>query len=81
MKETRFTIALRKARAEAMLTQRQLADALGVTVPAVSKWECGTAYPRAGSVAALVKVLGNPELLAAWRSEPADVVYNDGKGD
>lgn len=34
-----------RLRKEHHLTQEQLAQAIGVSVPAVSKWETGTTYP------------------------------------
>jgi transcriptional regulator with XRE-family HTH domain len=36
---------IRKLRDERNITQQQLADSLGVTSQAVSKWECGTTVP------------------------------------
>ena len=36
---------IKKLRDERNITQQQLADALGVTYQAVSKWECGTTLP------------------------------------
>ena len=40
------------------LTQKQLADALGVTDKAVSKWERGLAKPRADKLPLLAKLYG-----------------------
>jgi transcriptional regulator with XRE-family HTH domain len=39
---------IRKLREERSITQQQLADALGVSFQAVSKWECGTTVPDIG---------------------------------
>ncbi|MEJ9159419.1 helix-turn-helix transcriptional regulator, partial [Paenibacillus graminis] len=36
---------IRKLRDERNITQQQIADSLGVTFQAVSKWECGTTVP------------------------------------
>ncbi|KWX79762.1 hypothetical protein AMQ84_05700 [Paenibacillus riograndensis] len=36
---------IRKLRDERNITQQQLADSLGITFQAVSKWECGTTVP------------------------------------
>lgn len=39
------------------LTQEQLADYLGVSAPAVHKWEKGTTYPDITTLPALARVL------------------------
>lgn len=36
---------IKRLREEKKITQQQLADALGITYQAVSKWECGTTLP------------------------------------
>ena len=48
-------IALRKARG---MTQEQLAAALGVSAPAVSKWETGSSYPDITLLCPLARALG-----------------------
>ena len=37
---------IRQKRLEKRLTQEQLAERLGVTAPAVNKWEKGVSYPE-----------------------------------
>lgn len=49
---------IRKLRTEAKLTQRQLAEAVGVTDKAVSKWETGRGAPDITVVGALARALG-----------------------
>ena len=48
-------IALRKAKG---MTQEQLAAALGVSAPAVSKWETGSSYPDITLLCPLARALG-----------------------
>ena len=50
-----------------LLTQRELANQLGLTVQAIQKWEAGTALPRAASLRRLCEILDVPleELLTA----------------
>ncbi|MDE7348345.1 MAG: helix-turn-helix domain-containing protein, partial [Clostridia bacterium] len=50
-----FLYALRK---EKGMTQAQLADLLGVTNKAVSKWETGEAMPETSLLLPLSRVLG-----------------------
>ena len=45
-------------RKELGMTQRQLAEILGVTNKAVSKWETGQGLPDVGSLPELARVLG-----------------------
>ena len=40
------------------MTQRELADILGVERSSIAKWESGSAYPRASQLPALAKALG-----------------------
>ena len=48
---------IREKRKELSLTQEQLADLLGVSAPAVHKWEKGTTYPDITTLPALARVL------------------------
>ena len=48
---------IREKRKELSFTQEQLADFLGVTAPAVHKWEKGTTYPDITTLPALARVL------------------------
>ncbi len=48
---------IRKLRLENNLTQEQVANYLGVTAPAVNKWEKGTSYPDITLLPALARLL------------------------
>lgn len=48
---------VRERRKALSLTQEQLADCLGVSAPAVHKWEKGTTYPDITTLPALARVL------------------------
>ena len=41
---------IRNKRKEKGLTQQQLGDIVGVSMKAVSKWECGNAMPDVGTI-------------------------------
>ncbi len=58
MDNTKLGSLIRALRREAGLTQRELAEALGVTDKAVSKWERGLGCPR--------RVLSAPAVPALW---------------
>ena len=47
-----------QARKKAGLSQEALADALGVTRQAVSKWETGKSSPRSDKLPLLAQILG-----------------------
>ena len=51
----RFIAANRRKRG---LTQRQLAEALGVSNRTVSKWECGDGLPELANILPLCALLG-----------------------
>lgn len=51
------TKGLKYHRKKAGLTQRDIAEALGVDRTAVVKWEAGEAYPRASQLPALADAL------------------------
>lgn len=48
---------IRKKRKELSLTQEQIADFLGVSTPAVNKWEKGSTYPDVTLLPALARLL------------------------
>ncbi|MDY4783902.1 helix-turn-helix transcriptional regulator, partial [Pygmaiobacter massiliensis] len=48
---------VREKRKELGLTQEQVADYLGVTAPAVHKWEKGATYPDVALLPALARLL------------------------
>ncbi len=56
------------------LTQEQLAELLGVTYQAVSKWECGSASPDLAMIAPLTRLFGisADELLGLTKEENAE---------
>ena len=66
----KFISELRKARG---LTQGQLAEKIGVTDKAVSKWETGRGFPDVSVLAPLAEALGTTitELVNGERSEAA----------
>ena len=48
---------IRKYRKEAGLTQEEMAKRLGVTTPAVNKWENGNSYPDIELLAPIARLL------------------------
>ena len=52
---------IRQRRIERNLTQEQVANYLGVTAPAVNKWEKGTSYPDITILPALARILERSE--------------------
>lgn len=55
-------------------TQEQIAQRLGVSVPAVSKWENGVTYPDVGLLSALARVLNiDVNTLLCFKMELSDV--------
>ena len=69
-----------QARKERNLTQREVADALHVTVQAVSKWERGLSFPDAALLEPLSEALGLTvsDLLSGKRGEtPRDELLRD----
>lgn len=62
--------ALRKAKG---LTQEQLADMLGVSAPAVSKWETGSSYPDITMLCPLARALNtNVDTLLSFHESLSD---------
>ena len=48
---------IRKRRKELGMTQEEMADFLGVSIPAVSKWENGSALPDIAMLAPIARLL------------------------
>ena len=76
MENAVFNITLRRIRKEKGMTQEQLADAVGVSAQAVSKWEM-TSFPDAQLLPAIAKCLGVTidELFGTEKEEQMDI-YN-----
>ena len=49
---------IKEKRLEKGYTQEQLADFLGITAPAVNKWEKGSSYPDITLLCPLARLLG-----------------------
>lgn len=68
---------IRKFRKEQNLTQEQVANYLGVTAPAVNKWENGVSYPDITLLAPLARVLQTDvDTLLSFREELTDIEIN-----
>lgn len=76
-----FAETLKKLRAEKELSQRDLADQLYVTRPAVARWENGTRLPDVEMISRLAKCLGVDAgtllSLAAESGETPNVIMVD----
>ena len=65
---------IRKYRKELNLTQEQVANYLGVTAPAVNKWENGNSYPDITILAPLARILKiNVDTLLSFNEELTDI--------
>lgn len=61
---------IRKYRKEKNLTQEEMARALGVTAPAVNKWENGNSLPDVMLLAPIARLLDiTPDILLSFREE------------
>jgi transcriptional regulator with XRE-family HTH domain len=49
---------IRELRTEARMTQKELADRLGVTAPAVYNWERRTYEPRGSQIREMARIFG-----------------------
>ena len=65
---------IRREREAKGLTQEELAEAVGVSRQAVSKWENGTSDPSTSNLCALAKLYGIPveELLHETQEEKSE---------
>ena len=63
---------IRRYRKQKNLTQEEMAARLGVTAPAVNKWENGNSLPDIALLAPIARLLGASleELLSMWRHLP-----------
>ena len=70
--ETEFALAaaLIRARADAGLTQEELAERMGTKQAAVARWEGGKVMPSTRTLARLAKATGT-RLLISFAPEPA----------
>ncbi len=62
---------VRELRTAAGMTQKELADQLGVTVPTVSKWELGQRTPELEKVFRMTLIFGVPIEKIVQRTESA----------
>lgn len=62
---------IKKLRTAAGMTQKELADQLGVTVPTVSKWELGQRTPELERVFRMTLIFGVPIEEIVQRTESA----------
>lgn len=58
IKNGKFLCDLRKAKG---MTQKQIAEKLGIVPKTVSKWETGNGFPDVSTVSALANILGVSE--------------------
>lgn len=64
-------------RKEKYLTQEEMANCLGVTVPAVSKWETGSSYPDIALLAPIARLLGiSTDMLLSYKEDLSDKEIN-----
>jgi putative transcriptional regulator len=75
--EMKIGEVIKKYRKQANLTQEQIANFLGVTSPAVNKWENGNSYPDITLLAPLARLLNiNMDTLLSFREELTDTEIN-----
>lgn len=68
-----MNLIIREKRKEQGLTQEQVAQYLGVSTPAVSKWESGASYPDMSLLSALARLLRvDPNTLLCFHEEPSE---------
>lgn len=68
---------IRKYRKEQNMTQEEVANFLGVTAPAVNKWENGISYPDITLLAPLARILRiDVDTLVSFREEITDAEIN-----
>ena len=69
---------IRKYRKEKNMTQEEMANRLGVTTPAVNKWENGNSYPDITMLAPIARLLGiSLDILLSFQEELSDEEIRD----
>ncbi len=69
---------IRTYRRERQLTQEEMANRLGVTAPAVNKWENGVSCPDVALLAPIARLLGiTTDTLLSYREELSDQEINE----
>ena len=69
---------IRKYRKEKQLTQEEVAGYLGVTAPAVNKWENGNSLPDISLLAPIARLLGiSTDMLLSFREELTEEEMNE----
>ncbi|MDO4260770.1 MAG: helix-turn-helix transcriptional regulator [Eubacteriales bacterium] len=69
---------IRKYRKEKNLTQEEMAGRLGVTAPAVNKWESGATCPDVTLLSPIARLLGiTVDTLLCFREEPTEEELNE----
>jgi putative transcriptional regulator len=77
MQRMKINKVIKKYRKEQNLTQEQIANYLGVTAPAVNKWENGNSYPDITLLAPLARVLKiDIDTLLSFNEELTDTEIN-----
>lgn len=76
MNQQYFAVKVRTLRKEMGLTQEQLADKMGMSVQAVSKWECADSYPDIGTLVRLADLFG-VSIDALLREGESPKIYNE----
>lgn len=78
--DTRTCNPIREARRRAGLSQRQLADRLGVHKVTVSGWENGRFLPRPAHARSLCRALGGLDLACIYAQAPPPRADHTGGG-
>ena len=74
-----FSVLLIKSRRVKRLTQRQVAQAVGVSQSAYNYWESGKHYPNVQKIFSLTRVLSIPieEMIGGWLLKSLDLNTKD----
>ena len=65
----RINEIIKEKRSEQGLTQEQVAEYLGVSTPAVNKWERGNSYPDITLLAPLARLLVEWHIILSLKSQ------------
>lgn len=68
---------IRKYRKEKKMTQEEVASCLGVTAPAVNKWENGNSFPDITLLAPIARLFGiSTDILLSYKEDLTDQEVN-----